>query len=546
MMTKETPGTTPMYTENEPCAANAPQGPSQDLTAPVNSRSSFVTLLKKCFSFPAFLGAILVAANFAIERGLRLDPDTWWHLKYGEEILQTGHWPTVDAWSFTAHGMPGVAYEWGGEVLTALAYRLGELRGLDVLLIVLTSVIVLQMYYFAWLRCRNSRAAFFITFLMLPLAALIFTLRPQLLGYIFLLATLILLERFRQNEQKKLWLLPAIFLLWVNSHGTFVLGFIVLGLYWLSGLPEFSTGGLYAIRWKPAQRLHLELVGLLSVAVLPLTPYGTRPAAVPFEAVLSQPLIFSDIVEWQPINTNFWQAKLLLVLLFAFIVAQVAFRFRYRLEEIALFLFVAYSTFVHFRMAIVFAIVFAPLAASIIARWMPAYDPMIDKHAVNAALMIAALVAMVFFLPSKAALQKSISRTDPVQAVNYLKQHPIPGRIFNDYAYGGYLVWTMAPKSKVFIDGRSNIYEPVGLFPAYADVVELKPDVFAILRSYRINYCLIPKNSALATLLAASPHWKQAYRDELSAIFVRQPTKESQPTGLKAAVKARLRKPAGT
>ena len=155
---------------------------------------------------------------------------------------------------------------------------------MDLLLIALTSIIVLLVYYFAWFRCRNSSAAFFTTFLMLPVAALTFTLRPQLIGYIFLLITLISLERFRQGEQRTLWVLPLVFLLWVNTHGTFVLGFMVLGLYWLSGLMDFSSGGLYAVRWRPQQRFHLVLVGLLSVAVLPLTPYGTRPAAVPFEA----------------------------------------------------------------------------------------------------------------------------------------------------------------------------------------------------------------------------------------------------------------------
>ncbi len=200
-------------------------------------------LLKKCFSFPAFLGAILVAANFGIERGLRMDPDTWWHIKYGETILQTGHWPTVDAWSFTAHGMPGVAYEWGGEVVTALAYRLWGLRGLDLLLVALTSIIVVLIYYFAWLSCRNSYAAFFSTLLLLPVAVLTFTLRPQLMGYIFLLITLISLARFRQGEQDTLWVLPLVFLLWVNTHGTFVLGFMVLGLYWLSGLMDIFFGG---------------------------------------------------------------------------------------------------------------------------------------------------------------------------------------------------------------------------------------------------------------------------------------------------------------
>ena len=495
------------------------------------------TLLKKCFSFPAFLGAILVAANFAIERGLRMDPDTWWHLKYGETILQTGRWPVVDTFSFTAHGMPGIADEWGGEVIAAVAYRLGGLRGLDVLLITLTSAIVLLMYYFAWLRCRNAHSAFFATFILLPVTVLCFTLRPQLLGYIFLLITLVSLERFRQGEQKNLWILPLVFLLWVNTHGSFTLGFMVLGLYWLGGLKDFSAGGLYAVRWRPEQRLHLELVGLLSVAILPVTPYGARLAAVPLDYVNSLPVSLSHVVEWQPMNTDFWQAKMLLVFIFGFIVAQVAFRFRYRLEDIALFLLVTYLTFVHFRFVILFAIIFAPLAASIFARWAPTYDPRLDKYAINAMLSIAALAGIIWCFPSQATLQQNVSRDYPVQAVRYLQKHPISGRMFNDYAFGGYLVWAMAPKNKVFIDGRANIYEPSGLVSDYADVVGLKPNAFPILESYRINFCVIPQSGALATLLSASSSWNRVYEDSISAIFVRKTLEPSSQLSLSGTVK---------
>ena len=496
---------------------------------PSRPKSSSVTLLKKCFSFPAFLGAILVAANFGIDHSLRLDPDTWWHLKYGDMILNTGHWPTVDTWSFTVHGMPRVAYEWGGDVLTALAYRMGGLRGMDVLLIILTSILTLLVYYFAWLRCRNSYAAFFSTFALLPMAALCFTLRPQLIGYIFLILTLILLERFRLGEQKSLWVLPLIFLLWVNTHGSFTLGFMVLGLYWLSGLVSFDSGGLHAVRWRPEQRLHMEVVGLLSVAVLPLTPYGTKLAAVPLNVATSLPLNFADILEWQPFSTNFWQAKLLLVLLFGFIVAQVTFKLRYRLEEFALFLIVVYLTFVHIRFTILFAIVFAPLAAAFFARWAPVYKPRADQHVVNAVLMGAALIAMVLFFPSRSTLQKNIARDYPVQAVRYLREHPIPGRMFNEYKFGGYLVWALGPPKKVFIDGRGDIYEEAWVFSDYSDIVGLKPDAMALLKSYGINFCLIPPNGALAALLTASTGWKEIYKDQLSAIFIRRETTSSLP-----------------
>src|SRR5512146_1193718 len=96
-----------------------------EVGAPQTARMRAV--LRTCFSFPVLLATILVGANFVIERTFRIEPDTWWHTKYGEMILTSGHWPQVDAWSFTASGTARVAYEWGGEVVLALAWRVGGL-----------------------------------------------------------------------------------------------------------------------------------------------------------------------------------------------------------------------------------------------------------------------------------------------------------------------------------------------------------------------------------------------------------------------------------
>src|SRR5581483_8189163 len=192
-------------------------------------------------------------------------------------------WPTSDPYSFTARGNDWMAYEWLGEVLMALFMRLGGMRGLDLLLINLTGFIVLLIYYYAYLRCSNWKAAFVASVLVLPLAALCFTLRPQLLGFVFLLVTLIALERFRQGRERALWALPVVFLLWVNSHGSFALGLAVMGLYWVSGLFGFQAGELDAVRWTRGQRHRLAVVSLFCVLVLPITPYGTRLAAYPLE-----------------------------------------------------------------------------------------------------------------------------------------------------------------------------------------------------------------------------------------------------------------------
>ena len=48
-------------------------------------------------------------------------------------------------------------------------------------------------------------------------------------------------------------------------------------------------------------------------------------------------------------------------------------------------------------------------------------------------------------------------------AVDYLKKNPLPGPMYNNYGFGGYLVWSRGPEQKVFIDGRGDVYERGGV-----------------------------------------------------------------------------------
>ena len=494
--------------------------------------SSFLSsLLKKCFSFPVLLGTILVVVNFAIERVLRNEPDTWWHLKYGEYLLQAGHFPTADIYSFTAYGVFRMVYEWLGSIPLAIAYRLGGLRGLDVLLITLTSIIVVLIYYFAYLRCRNSKAAFLAAAVALPFAALTFTLRPQLVGFIFLLLILICLERYRLGLQKSLWAIPPIFLLWVNTHGSFALGLFILGVYWVSGLVGFSWGGLIAKRWQLNQRIHIALIFMLSLAVLPITPYGTRMAVYPLSMAFSQPLNVANVMEWRPLPFSFWQTKFLVLLLLALIIGAISLRPKFRVEVIGLFLFAAFSTLLHARFVILFGMLVAPIVADLIAHWVPPYESAIDKYIINAVLILGGVVLMCTKLPSQSELLKNVAKKEPVHAVEYLRTHSTPGPMFNDYAFGGYLVWALGPEHKVFIDGRGDLYEETGVFADYATIEDLRPATLGILRNYGIRSCMVDPNNALATLLSALPNWKRVYSDHVAAIYVRTGTAEPVVTG---------------
>ncbi len=331
------------------------------------AKTSRIELLQRVCSFPAMLASLLVATVACYARLFIVDPDLWWHVKVGETILATRHWPTEDIYSFTVLRQPWLAYEWLGDLVLAAGYHLAGVRGLEVLMILLGSAVMLALYGLATVRSGNSKVGFVTSVVLFLLASVSFTLRPQMLGYLFLILTLIALERFRQGKMGALWFLPLLMLLWVNTHGSWIIGLGTIFVYWMSGLVEFEIGSLNAKRWTDTERRGISFAFLLCLAMLPITPYGARVAASPVEFALSLPLNVKYITEWQSMPFGIPAGKLFLFSLLALILAQVMGRFEWRLEEMVLFLFGTMMACLHVRFLLIFVPFFVAAFSSILS-----------------------------------------------------------------------------------------------------------------------------------------------------------------------------------
>jgi hypothetical protein len=480
-----------------------------------------ISLLKRAFSFPVMLGGLLVAIVFWAKHDFNVDTDFWWHLRVGEDILSTHSWPTTDVYSFTAPGQPWIAAEWLGDVLFAGVERAGGLRALDVLLILMSAATVLALYALCTLRSGNSKASFVACSVLTVLSLSVFNFRPQMLGFLFLILTLIALERFRQGHPPGLWFLPLLFLLWVNAHGSWTIGLFVIFVYWACGLKELHLGNIEMRAWTVFQRERLSLVFLFCLAVLPITPYGTRLAFFPFQFINSLPVNIASINEWKPMPFNLFGAKLFLTLLFGWFVTQLVYRSKWRAEELALFFFGTAMACLHVRFLLVFVPFFAPLFATVLARWIPGYERDKDHYAVNALLIAATLLGMIYFFPSGAEIEENIAKMYPSQAVAFMREHPAPPHMLNSYGFGGYLEWSMKER-KTFIDGRGELYEPGGVFADYMHMGLIKPGTLSVLRGYNVDACLLDRDQPLTVFLAAMPEWKTVYKDNVSVLLVRK------------------------
>ena len=172
------------------------------------------------------------------------------------------------------------------------------------------------------------------------------------------------------------------------------------------------------------------------------------------------------------------------------------------------------------RFVIVFTLIFAPVLASLLARYMPPYDASKDKYALNAILIALIIAGCIKFFPSRAELDGVVKHGFPEQAAGYIQQHPSVGPVFDKEFWGGYLIWRLDPQQKVFIDGRADLYEAAGVLTDYLRVMELSKDLPFLLKKYHVRSCLIEPNSPLAVYLAATPGWDRVYSDDLSALFV--------------------------
>ena len=499
-------------------------------TAEAVNRHSWAPVLRagfrRVFSFPVLLGTTLALGAFVMTspagaNKLFLEGDLWWHVAAGQRILSTGHFPTTDPYSFTVHGNPWMAYEWLGEVVLALAARLHSLEGLQILLVLLVAALVVLTYCYAWVRTGNHLASAAAVALLMVVEQAGFTLRPQMIGYVFLMITLISLDLFKQGRLKSLWFLPIIFFLWVNTHSSFVVGLVVVACYWAGGLVGFQWGNLVADRWEERKRRYLLRVSLASVLAVFLTPYGARLAAYPFELMLMQPLNVMVNSEWSQLDFSVSWGLAFLFIVLAWIVAQIICPIVYRVEIIVPLLLVTYVSFLHGRFLLLFVAMFAPILATFLARWLPSYDAAKERYIMNAVFIAALLCGGLALWPSNARLQGSLRRVYPVGAVEYLRAHPVPSSMFNDENWGGFLIWSLAPEHKVFIDGRLDIYEYAGVLADYVSIMRVEQNAPALLRKYGITACLLHRDATLVGMLEASHEWEKVYEDDHSVILRR-------------------------
>lgn len=453
------------------------------------------------------------------------DPDVWWHLRTGALIVQTHSVPHTDPYSFTRFGQPWVNHEWLSDVLIFGLYRLAGWGGL----IIAFGAIIAATYLLMFLRCPGSP---YVTgvFTVWGAAASgpVWGVRPQVLSLLLASIFLLILELSDRHPNALWWTAPLV-LLWVNLHGGYALGIVLLMLFLMGSTLDVAFG---FEEWSNA-RPRLERLALVTIAclvVVPLNPNGARMYWYPLETLRSVAMQ-TYIDEWS--SPNFHQAKhlpLLLMLLATMVTLAFSPR-RVRARELVLLLVTMYAALRSVRHVAIFVLVAVPMLTGLTQGWLEERG-MAKRLAMRLTsaglrrLLANAIMLAAFAIFSLVRVRGVVGRQAetegqrfPAAAVAFISSERPPGPILNHYDWGGYLIWKLYPDYRVYVDGRADLYGD-SFMDDRAAIYHLTGTAWRErMQQWQIRTVILPPDAPLVAALRSQPDWKQIYADSQAVVL---------------------------
>jgi hypothetical protein len=387
-------------------------------------------------------------------------------------------------------------------------------------LCLLTAAVLIAGYGLCSLYSGNAKVAFLGAMIIWLFATVGFAVRPQMIGYLLLIAELVLIHLGRARDPRWFFSLPILFALWINCHASFILGIILAAVILFTSLFSFQAGCLTAQRWNPRARRMLAFSLLLSLPALFLNPIGIRQILYPIDTLLHQPVGLGNVEEWAPLNMTEERGVALLAVLLCIFLLVVVRRSELFFDELLLLAIGTWMAVSHMRMLFLFGMLAAPILSRQLATSWEGYDAGADRIWPNAVMIGASLLAIFLAFPDSRNLEEQVENQSPQKAVEFIKANHLSGPMLNDYGFGGYLIWA-APEHPVFVDGRGDVFEWTGVLSEFGRWATLQSDPNALLQKYRVSFCLLNRQSPMVHVLPLLHEWKMVYEDDNSVIFVR-------------------------
>lgn len=457
----------------------------------------------KC-NWPLFMLFVAVFAG-AFQAGHSfVEGDTFWHIRNGQWILENHQVPLNDPFSWSAGGRPWVAHEWLWDLLAWLAWHTCGRFGLWLLM--LAGIIVFTLSLWVVLRRQaSSLMAAILVGMVLIIVPPFWCARPHVMATAWLALCLALLIA----GQERPWLLFCMVplgALWANMHSSvmFLLLFSVIAL--ISALVE---------RASERYVKYLLMATAVSALAICLNPHGSGLYRFVAQAA-SNSLMLDNIAEWQSpdFHASYMYPFLVMIV--------IDFCLLLRKRPVPVFHgFIAVVTLIISLMQVRQAPLFYFSSAILMADLLP-WEPELTPGYLYPLSIILVVGLCITAWPLQISWEEWPRDCEayPAGAVSYMQEHHYTNRVFNDYRWGGYLIFH---NIKPFIDGRADLYIFSGTH-VFQDYLAVKygngEDPIKILKRNRVKTVLIPPYALLRWQLEQSNDWSRVYADRYSLVYV--------------------------
>jgi hypothetical protein len=343
--------------------------------------------------------------------------------------------------------------------------------------------------------------------------------RPQLFSYFFFTMLLLLLIRKPRGYAV---CIVAIFLIWTNAHGGFIVGLGALALYSASVcLGAFRKGRL-------REALPILFLFAASVAVTLVNPYGLGFWSFLYDSVS---MGRAHILEWAPIpleGLSFSDFKALAVVV---ILCAILSRRPRNFWLLGLTILCGIASIKSNRHMPFFAIAAAFFIPEHLSGMMERlHDPFSgfsrrDRHPLALPYLVVSLciLAAIPIYRGRSAFSLYVPTNQyPVAAVRWMKEQRLGGNCAVFFNWGEYLIWHLSDTSKVSIDGRYETVYPVQVIDDNFNFFFAEKEWRNLIDRYSTEMILVHPRNPVAPLVAKLPEWALAFGSDTALLFVKK------------------------
>jgi hypothetical protein len=420
------------------------------------------------------------------------DPDFWWHLKTGEVMYHEGKLLDSDPFALqltdteTSREKIILRGYWLWQITAYGLYRLFGFNGTFLLNLLTVTGIAAALIH----QMRNYRISPYLGAPLLTAGFYLFQIypleRPHVVSFLFAIILVGMLLEVQKGSGLG-FRLPLLMCLWANSHGGFVIGLIIL--------LSFICGAAIDYRHDKARLRSLLLWSAVGMCASLVNPNGYLTIRELFDFYGHN--LMSTINEYSSTWVMFNEMTKIVAILWGLVALYligICVLRKIFWPEFLIALALAYLSVMHIRNIAFFSLAMLPSLGRVWQEASESFKPKLPACIKPVSML--ATIALLLWL-AKINLDSwhpgiKNRQMYPDTAIEFILSNDFQGNIFNDYSYGGYLLWRLAPKVRVLIDSRginSKVYEDyLKISAASFDRAHNRPEYSDLLNAYKIDY----------------------------------------------------------